>query len=523
MIERASLWGLVGITVSVGALTLGACAQAEETPSPIVTLSGGSGGQAGSSAGDSGLGGSQSSGSSGSSTNGTAGDGGAGGMGPQAGASGSSGTAGTAGVSGSAGTAGSAGSAQNTGPTVYPLDHVHSPITPSVIKAMQETIAKNPARESRVFMKVGASGTKATSYLSCFAGSNLDWATHTDLQPTWNYFMQPLAAGTTPYERDTLAAKIGVSVGWSITGSPSPIEQEMAAINPQLATVAYGTNDMNLGLTYQSAIWGFGEKLMTLIDTLTDQGVIPILVSVQHRLDEPDSNLWIPSYNMVIRGIAQSKQVPWLNLSSLYKTLPNWGLASDGLHGASYSNNGSKPCVFTDEALQFGTNQRNFQTMIALDRIRQGLEKPSQPLDDPGPPLTGTGTAQDPLNMGTLPFSDRRSTLGITSTNFNTYDGCQASQDESGPEIIYHLHLDQTTPIRAMVFSRDGVDVDIHLLKDQPTTANCIARNNRILEQTLEAGDYYFSLDSYVSQGKALAGEYLFTVLACEPGDNDCK
>jgi hypothetical protein len=53
--------------------------------------------------------------------------------------------------------------------------------------------------------------------------------------------------------------------------------------------------------------------------------------------------------------------------------------------------------------------------------------------------------------------------------------------------------------------------------------AGCIARDDRLIEITLDPGTYYFALETYVDgQGVEQSGDYTFVVLACEPDDVDC-
>jgi hypothetical protein len=139
------------------------------------------------------------------------------------------------------------------------------------------------------------------------------------------------------------------------------------------------------------------------------------------------------------------------------------------------------------------------------------------------PTLEGLGDADAPLEIFTLPFADTNTTVDAPSLLLDVYAGCGSVADESGPENIYRLVLSETTPIRAMVLDRAGVDIDIHLIDDSVSEAGCIARDDRMLELTLDPGTYYFALDTYVDgEGLEQAGEYTFVVLACESTDVDC-
>ena len=69
------------------------------------------------------------------------------------------------------------------------------------------------------------------------------------------------------------------------------------------------------------------------------------------------------------------------------------------------------------------------------------------------------------------------------------------------------------TATPAVVIDPVGSDMDIHLLSDVDGTA-CIERAHQGIATTLDAGTYYFSVDTFTSGGDELAAEYLFTVIA---------
>ncbi len=324
------------------------------------------------------------------------------------------------------------------------------------------------------------------------------------------------------WKRKTLAAKSGMSAGWAISGAPSPIEQEIGAIAPSIALVHYGANDMQLGTTYQSAIWGFGDNLLDLVDILIDVGVIPIVHGIGMRTDAPTAYRWIDSYNAVIRGVAQARQVPYVNLGLALEDLPGFGLAGDGLHLNTWIGpDGANACVFTPEALQQGFNMRNLQAVSALDVLRRTLHE-EPPIE--APVVTqGAGGPDSPFVIDSLPFTDLRDTTMSAFSNLSAYSGCDADQDESGSEYLYVLELSEETRIRAMVFDRGAVDIDIHLLDETASEAGCLQRDHRIVQTTLPAGTYHFALDTFVnSGGTPLGGEFLFVVLRCEDDDPAC-
>ncbi|MBK8260401.1 MAG: SGNH/GDSL hydrolase family protein [Nannocystis sp.] len=411
---------------------------------------------------------------------------------------------------------------QNT-PPLYPGGRVHSPLTPFVQESLASIRALAPAAPADLFIKVGASSTVSPHTLHCFAGApDLDLYEPT-LGPTLDFFRAGEAPGSTPFDRKTLAAEVGRTAGWAITGDPSPLDQEYAAIHPDgpsLALIHYGANDMQMAVTYAAALPGYYRNMSALLDTLIDRGVVPVVFGLSRRQDSPAADLWVQTYNAVARGLAQARLIPFIDLHHALEGLPNYGVSGDGLH-LSAAPQGA--CELTPDGLQYGYNVRNLIALAALDRLRAALVDGHPVLGEAHDFLQGEGTVDAPLEIPRLPFADARSTTDAPSLDFDVYSGCDALADESGPENIYRLVLDQPTELRAVVLDHPGVDVDLHLLDDTATEAGCLARGDRLVSRTLPAGTYFFSVDTYVDgQGNEFSGEYTFVVLACEPGDLEC-
>ncbi|MCA9646510.1 MAG: SGNH/GDSL hydrolase family protein [Polyangiaceae bacterium] len=432
------------------------------------------------------------------------------------------GAAGSAGASGGAASAGAAGNGAS-GFTRYDPSAHSSPVSDSVLASARQIALADPNANDDVFMKVGASGTVSKSFLYCFAGDaqpsyRVEGAD--DLLQSIEFFRSGDAAGTTPFDRPTLAAVVGRSASWAISGSPSPLEQEQALLHPRFAFVNYGTNDMGLGATYLSALFPFFRNLSTLLDQLAEQGVVSVISGLNPRGDSSSAALWVPTYDAVTRGLAESRQLPYLSLYLASKDLPNQGLLSDGLHGNAFSDGGSQPCVFTDTALQYNYNVRNLLSMSALDRLKRGVVDGSPAQDVTPAGYVGSGSASDPIRIDRLPFTHAGNTSGA-ERRIDTYTGCGADQDESGPEVFYSLELSERTPLRLLLLDRDGVDVDLHLLSASDG-ASCLARNDRALQMTLDPGSYLITADTFVTSASEQAGDYLLVVLRCEAGDPDC-
>jgi len=406
------------------------------------------------------------------------------------------------------------------GPVLYPDDRVQSPITGWVASELQR-VAGTGTGQVDVFMKVGASSTVSSSTLACYAGDRVDLDRyHELLAHTWRFHLDGDAAGDTPYDRSTLAAKSGKTAAWVIDGSPSPLEDEIAAIDPSVAVIHYGTNDMGMGSTYESAMPGFYEAMAELLDGLIDDGIVPVVTGISHRGDREAADLWAETYNAVIRGMAQVRQVPFIDLHLAMDPLDDHGLASDGLHLNGYAEG---DCVLTPEGLEHGYPMRNLIVLQALDRVAGALWEGDDPPDSAGALLGGEGSPARPFVIDDLPFADGRDTRDSAHRNLDAYSGCDSTADESGPELSYRFSLARETALRLVVLDQGSTDIDVHLLDETGSEAGCLARDDRAIAGTLAAGDYRVVLDSWVdSGGDVRAGEYLFVIQPCEPGDEDC-
>jgi hypothetical protein len=388
-----------------------------------------------------------------------------------------------------------------TFPTPYPSDRTLSPITPHVAAHLREVAARG-ASTSDVFIKVGASATYSSQFLHCFAGSNVDLDGRTALQLTLDHFRAGDIGGATPFNRSSLATEVGRGAAWAIAGDPSPLQQEVTEANPRYAVAMYGTNDIE-----QTNVFAYANSVLDLTDQLLDEGIIPLWSSIMPRDDNPTSDLQVPVFNMAVRAVAQARQVPFIDLHRELLPLPEHGLGPDNLHPAASP---SGACALTSAGLQFGYNVRNLLTLQTLDRARGVVDGGAAP-DAASAPLVGDGSPSSPFVIGGLPFSHVASTLFSTNDSIDTYTGCAAAQDESGPELFYRLDLSAPATVRVLVFDRGTVDVDVHVLSGISGAA-CVARDHQDVRVSLAAGTHYLALDTFVSAAGEHPGEYIVAV-----------
>jgi hypothetical protein len=409
--------------------------------------------------------------------------------------------------------------AEPYGPARYGAGRVQSPLTPFVADNLRAIAARGTGNPD-IFSKIGDSITVDRNFFTCLASASVAFPGYEHLADTHAYFRGGDAGGSTPFDRASLAALGGRTASWAMTGgADSPLERELAAVEPQLAVVMFGTNDMGWFPDDMPRMFRwYGENYIQLVDRLIEGGVVPLLTSIPQRTNSAFLNRWVPTVNQFVRGLAQARQIPFIDYHLALSTLPDFGLWSDGVHPDAAS---SGACDFSAAGLEHGQNTRNLITLEALGRARDALSGASETPDAEVWALPGLGTAASPYVIDALAFSDWRDTRVSGADAFDTYPACSTGQNESGPEVVYRLELATTTRLRAMVLDVGDVDIDLHLLSGSPTAEACVARHDTMVQGTVGPGTYYLVADSYVGSAER-SGEYLLVVTTCEPGDTAC-
>ncbi len=138
-------------------------------------------------------------------------------------------------------------------------------------------------------------------------------------------------------------------------------------------------------------------------------------------------------------------------------------------------------------------------------------DDPSTPADPPEDPADPVDPA-DPCPAGvicvdTFPFVESNTTTGGAST-FDSY-GCDWNIDESGPEVVYQVELDEPGFLAVTLWGMSGsTDVDAHLL-GALDSGDCIDRGHWDAASLLQPGTYFVVADSWVdNSGIAHDGDY---------------
>jgi hypothetical protein len=134
---------------------------------------------------------------------------------------------------------------------------------------------------------------------------------------------------------------------------------------------------------------------------------------------------------------------------------------------------------------------------------------PTDPTDPGTTPATTTtdGCPAGVICVDTFPYVDTSTTTGAVSS-FDSYS-CAPSTDESGPEVVYEVQLDEAGFLATEVYGLPaGVDVDVHVLDALDPDA-CVDRGHWAAGALMMPGTYYVVVDSWVDgSGVAYDGDY---------------
>lgn len=390
------------------------------------------------------------------------------------------------------------------GPLLYPAGTRHSPV-PREVGAAMRAIAARASRRDDVLAKIGDSITVSTSFLHCFAGTRVDLDGRDALRATIDHFAAGDAGSSDPFTRASLAAGVGWTASRAITGDPSPLAQELAAIGPRFAVVMYGTNDVGF-VDYDA----YARNMTAIADALAESGTVPLLSSIPPRDDDAAADRRVPIFGSIVRALAASRGVPFVDFHRELLAIPDHGLASDGVHPQASSLGA---CVLTSAGLEEAANVRNLLTLEQLDRARRVVVGGEIELDPDAPRLAGRGTAGDPYRVEALPFALAIDTRSEGEAVVDRWTGC-SDADESGREVRFAFELDAPATITAVVASGTGADVDVHVAPAGSDGSACVARDNREITVSLGAGAWEVVADTFTAGGTPQAGPAIVVVHA---------
>lgn len=262
------------------------------------------------------------------------------------------------------------------------LAHIDTLLTTPILHNMTtdtlDTIfAEGQALGNRadVFTKVGDSDTTSGDYLQPIGLGEqyCELGAYNYLQTTIDHFSTPPLDGIrTSFNNLSIAAVNGLTMVAALdpfwTDSPacnngeSPLSCEYRLVRPSVAVIMLGRMDV----TYFDVDF-YRETATDVIEESIASGVIPVLTTF---VVLPDNEAWEASlaFNATLIELANTYDVPLINLWRAVQTLPQFGIGPDLTH---LKHEVGQFCTFTGAETRLGGTLRNLLTLQALDSIRR--------------------------------------------------------------------------------------------------------------------------------------------------------
>lgn len=226
---------------------------------------------------------------------------------------------------------------------------------------------------ANVFSKVGDSITFTDYFLDNLGAGVYNLDTYWYLEGAIDFFGGTVARDENSFKQNSIAAQSG----WNayLLQNPeyansalcyageTPLECEYRHTRPAIALIMLGTNDVGFVDAY-----AFRLNMEWIVQTSIDNGVIPVISTIPNRLDVPDR---VVEFNAIIRDIAGRYQIPLWDYHAIMATLPNEGLAEDGVHPTGSPAGWIGMADFKASNLVYGFPVRNLTALSVLHSIWQ--------------------------------------------------------------------------------------------------------------------------------------------------------
>jgi PKD repeat protein len=267
-------------------------------------------------------------------------------------------------------------------PTIPPIVN-DTPVQPnigSLSGSLSNTynLGQSIGNNALVFSIAGDEFIDGGGVLGVYNGYDTNLIQQGDLRDTVNAFSGTiLPDGTTSFGNVSAAANPGWVAGDLLNPSmanpaiclgQTPLQCEIARNRPSVMLIAVGYNDALAGTDPTV----FALQLQDIINVVTGEGVIPVLITAPPRNDgNAEAAQRIGVINEAIITTANSSNVPVLNLYRLLNSLPNNGL-QDGISLSFDPFNGSGS--LDDSATsQYGENAFNRALLELLTSLRSSV------------------------------------------------------------------------------------------------------------------------------------------------------
>ncbi|HRL11658.1 MAG TPA: PKD domain-containing protein, partial [Aggregatilineales bacterium] len=246
-----------------------------------------------------------------------------------------------------------------------------TPVLPDlspILPRLQQIYGQNAQRPS-VFSVVGDQSVNGGDFLAPFANEGYQAnVSGVDLTTVIEAYRNEIAV-----DEENSFAHVGAGNSASGTlndflNQPAPAPNcegrtllacELIRLTPATMFISIGYNDA----AQFSDVNTFRANLGTLVDNITANGTIPVLMTIYDRAGSEDH---VKALNDVIISVANEKQVPVFNVWRLFRSLPGQGLSGGAPSIAPEGAN-----VLNDSTIaQYGGNARSYNALRLLDDLQ---------------------------------------------------------------------------------------------------------------------------------------------------------
>ena len=241
---------------------------------------------------------------------------------------------------------------------------LHSvPVVPS-ISAHARAIFQGSGNYSNRYTKIGDCNSEAWDFMTPFDTGQYDLGEYAHLQGTVDFF-----AGS--HSRSSAAAHVGfnalsmIDATWAdptqCNAGESAVWCTLRGNRPAVAVMMFGANDV-----YNVSVEQFDESVRRIVNWSIQNGTIPVLTTFSWCGGGQfgDKALLL---NTRLVEIGQTYDIPVINFWKAAQSLPNCGMAPDGVHLSTVRPYGA---YFTGQETEAGFALRNLVTLQTLDAIR---------------------------------------------------------------------------------------------------------------------------------------------------------
>lgn len=246
------------------------------------------------------------------------------------------------------------------------------PIMPRLSESMKnvyaygQTLGNNP----NVITRIGDSLINSEWYLLPMAWQNYQLAEHGYLLPALQQFGGQMTASVAV--QNGLSTYTVQEALWAdkryCLADETPLVCEIRLRRPMASFISFGPNDVKNG-TLES----YRQNLTAIIEYCLSQGVIPILMTFSSHPSHPFYERTL-EYNATVGTLAQTYEVPLINVWLATRELPNYGLEVDLIH---LKNSGYPFLNFGNGTLErSGVAVLNWLSLRFMEELRVQLALP---------------------------------------------------------------------------------------------------------------------------------------------------